>query len=119
MRKSVVAAMLVAAMTTGGSGVAAAAPAGEPVAGSSDTGSAVIDAAQLGGVLGLFMAHLLACNLLGSSATPCTPIGPIADDAPGSVDLGAATGSANAGSSSVVSFLLCGIGSDLGSGYCP
>ncbi|MFG1771529.1 hypothetical protein [Nocardia salmonicida] len=119
MRRSVVAGMLVATMTAGGVGVAGAVPAGDPVAGSSDTGSAVIDAVQLGGVLGLFMAHLLSCNLLGSSASPCTPIGPISDDAPGSFDLDAATGSANVGSATVLSFLLCGIGSDLGSGYCP
>ncbi|MFC6010978.1 hypothetical protein [Nocardia lasii] len=110
MRKSVVAGMLVAAMIGGAGGVASAEPARS---GSSDTGSAVVDAVQAGVMLATFMGHLLACNLTGSSAYPCTPIGPIADS--GSTELG----SADPGSNFVLRWLLCEVGADVGSAYCP
>ncbi|WP_336081255.1 hypothetical protein [Nocardia sp. SSK8] len=73
MRRTLTAGLLVAALATGGSGIATAAPTAQ--SGSTDTGSALVDAAQVGALVALFGAHLLSCNLLGSSAAPCNPIG--------------------------------------------
>ncbi|MFJ2663993.1 hypothetical protein ACIO14_06555 [Nocardia fluminea] len=124
MWKTVVAGGLVGAALFGGGGIATAAPVEVADTGSAASGSAVYDALEV--VIGLPYYLFLRCPLgpaLGSTeCPPMSPIGPTGDEAPvydGSADLGALTGSANSGSATVTSFLLCGIGSDLGSGYCP